>query len=148
MASYRCPYCSALIEHKPELAGDRVQCSSCKGEYFEPTDPLPGVKPEKAPDLEFNQGGNAMALKPSDATAPAEAVNVETLQPIDMVMEMKRRGLQSVMLSQMPDAGQNVGVVFSDNLTQEQANDVILKAAVQIMQTKWPDVYQLVANRV
>jgi len=31
------------------MAGDIVACSSCGGEYYEPTDPLPGVRPEKAP---------------------------------------------------------------------------------------------------
>ena len=35
---YHCPYCKAMIEHKPALAGERVQCSKCQGAYYEPTD--------------------------------------------------------------------------------------------------------------
>jgi hypothetical protein len=37
------------MRHKPSLAGERVTCSKCGGQYFEPTDPLPGVKPQIAP---------------------------------------------------------------------------------------------------
>jgi hypothetical protein len=45
---YACPYCERRITHHPELAGQLVICSACKGEFYEPTDPLPGKAAEKA----------------------------------------------------------------------------------------------------
>lgn len=148
MATYHCPHCNALINHKPELAGDRVVCSKCKGEYFEPTDPLPGVKPQKAPPVELHQGGQVLALGSSPSMPANTSGGLQQVEPFDMVMEMKRRGNQALMITKSPAKPQDLSVVFSDNLTQDQVNDTILKLAVRIMQTKWPDVYQLVAKRV
>jgi hypothetical protein len=45
---YKCPYCGRSIEHNPAYAGSLVVCSACKGEFYEPTDPLPGRAAEKA----------------------------------------------------------------------------------------------------
>ena len=45
---YACPHCSRRIVHHPELAGQLVICSACKGEFYEPTDPLPGKAAERA----------------------------------------------------------------------------------------------------
>jgi hypothetical protein len=45
---YSCPHCNRRIVHHPELAGHLVICSSCKGEFYEPTDPLPGKPAERA----------------------------------------------------------------------------------------------------
>jgi hypothetical protein len=45
---YSCPHCSRRIVHHAELAGQLVICSACKGEFYEPTDPLPGRPAEKA----------------------------------------------------------------------------------------------------
>jgi hypothetical protein len=45
---YSCPHCGRRILHHPELAGHLVICSACKGEFYEPTDPLPGKPAEKA----------------------------------------------------------------------------------------------------
>ncbi len=184
-----------MIDHRPELAGDRVACSSCHGEYFEPTDPLPGVLPEKVPSFEpenvrpsaptvvaapvsnqtvLNQVVSSQPIPdqpvpnltvpnltvpnqmvpnqpvPNQPVAPPAAVSPikENLEPFDMVMEMKRRGNQAVMISMSPGNPNDASVVFSDNLTPDQVNDVILRIAVSIMETQWPDVYQLVAGRL
>jgi len=45
---YACPHCNRRIVHHPELAGQLVICSACKGEFYEPTDPLPGKPAEEA----------------------------------------------------------------------------------------------------
>jgi len=45
---YSCPHCGRRIVHHPELAGQLVICSVCKGEFYEPTDPLPGKAAERA----------------------------------------------------------------------------------------------------
>jgi hypothetical protein len=45
---YTCPHCHRRIVHHPELAGHLVICSACKGEFYEPTDPLPGKPAEQA----------------------------------------------------------------------------------------------------
>ena len=45
---YACPHCNRRIVHHPELAGQLVICSACKGEFYEPTDPLPGKPAEQA----------------------------------------------------------------------------------------------------
>lgn len=45
---YSCPHCERRIEHNAALAGQLVVCSACKGEFYEPTDPLPGKSAEKA----------------------------------------------------------------------------------------------------
>lgn len=45
---YACPHCNRRILHHPELAGQLVICSVCKGEFYEPTDPLPGKPAERA----------------------------------------------------------------------------------------------------
>jgi hypothetical protein len=45
---YACPHCNRRIVHHPELAGHLVICSACKGEFYEPTDPLPGKPAEQA----------------------------------------------------------------------------------------------------
>lgn len=45
---YACPHCNRRIVHHPELAGHLVICSACKGEFYEPTDPLPGKAAERA----------------------------------------------------------------------------------------------------
>ena len=45
---YSCPHCNRRIVHHPELAGQLVICSACKGEFYEPTDPLPGKPAERA----------------------------------------------------------------------------------------------------
>lgn len=45
---YTCPHCKRRIVHHPELAGQLVICSACKGEFYEPTDPLPGKPAEQA----------------------------------------------------------------------------------------------------
>jgi hypothetical protein len=45
---YACPHCKRRIVHHPELAGHLVICSACKGEFYEPTDPLPGKPAEEA----------------------------------------------------------------------------------------------------
>lgn len=45
---YSCPHCNRRILHHPELAGQLVICSACKGEFYEPTDPLPGKAAEEA----------------------------------------------------------------------------------------------------
>lgn len=45
---YACPHCGRRILHHPELAGHLVICSVCKGEFYEPTDPLPGKPAERA----------------------------------------------------------------------------------------------------
>src|SRR6188768_2276669 len=45
---YTCPHCNRRIVHHPELAGHLVICSACKGEFYEPTDPLPGKPAEQA----------------------------------------------------------------------------------------------------
>jgi hypothetical protein len=45
---YACPHCNRRIAHHPELGGQLVICSACKGEFYEPTDPLPGKPAEKA----------------------------------------------------------------------------------------------------
>ncbi len=149
LTRYHCPYCDAWIDHKPEWSGDRVACSKCHGEYFEPTDLVPGVRPEKAPPLEPTPSPVAPATPQLDpAPSPTDiAAQLHQLQPFDMVMEMKRRGSQAIMITQSPASPTEAGVVFSDNLTADQVNDTILKLAVRIMETKWPDVYQLVANR-
>lgn len=46
---YKCPYCGRSIEHNPAYAGSLVVCSACLGEFYEPTDPLPGRAADKAP---------------------------------------------------------------------------------------------------
>ena len=45
---YSCPYCNRRIVHHAALAGQLVICSACKGEFYEPTDPLPGKPAERA----------------------------------------------------------------------------------------------------
>lgn len=45
---YSCPHCNRRILHHPQLAGQLVLCSACKGEFYEPTDPLPGKPAEQA----------------------------------------------------------------------------------------------------
>jgi len=148
---YRCPYCDVLIEHKPELAGERVACSKCKGEYYEPTDPLPGRRPEKAePTADLGRVAHAIPLNPQ-VSVPSEVPTAKPLseyQPFDMVTELKNRGLQSVLLTRSLQNVQNANVTISDNITSDQANDFVLSVAVEVIKSKWPDVYPLVANRL
>lgn len=56
---YKCPYCSRSIEHNPAYAGELVTCSACQGEFYEPTDPLPGRTAEKAPPRGASRGSKA-----------------------------------------------------------------------------------------
>jgi len=151
LIKYHCPYCDVIIEHKPALAGERVACSKCKGEYYEPTDPLPGRRPQKAEPLaDAGQVAHAIPLSPQgDASSSVPAAKpLATYQPVDMLSELKNRGLQSVLITRSPQNAQDANVTISDNLTPDQANDFMLRVAVEIIRTKWPDVYQLVANRL
>jgi hypothetical protein len=70
MATYRCPHCAALMRHKPDLAGERVICSKCGGHYFEPTDPLPGVKPQIAPPAADEAADSAPYSTPASGSSP------------------------------------------------------------------------------
>ena len=151
LIKYHCPYCDIMIEHKPELAGERVACSKCRGEYYEPTDPLPGRRPQKAePMIESGQVAHAIPLEPQSAGSSnvPTAKPLASYQPADMVTELKNRGLQSVLITRSSQNAQDANVTISDNLTPDQANDFMLRVAVEIMRAKWPDVYQLVANRL
>ncbi len=109
---YHCPYCNVFIEHQPELAGERVKCSKCQGEYFEPTDPLPGKLPEKAP--------------------PIDDVGTDD-GPAEMVAEMKRRGLKAAIIVWDPANPKNARMVHSDNLTREELYDMIMKTAARLL---------------
>lgn len=121
------------------MAGERVQCSKCGGEYFEPTDPLPGILPEKAPEID--RSGQAIGLAPSSEAVPTAPTST------DILAQLKLGGYEAVVITKGAD-NQAVSVTFSENLTEDQANDLILRSAVDIMKTRWPDIYQLAANRV
>ena len=75
MLTYRCPHCAALMRHKPSLAGERVVCSKCGGAYYEPTDPLPGMRPEIAPPVEED---DEVAETPQSTPAPVDPALADT----------------------------------------------------------------------
>lgn len=144
---YHCPYCRVSIDHRPELAGERVVCSACKGAYYEPTDPLPGILPEKAPTAEEAEvvGGDQPKFEPVDGPTVKSLAQCE---PVDMVGEITNRGKHSLMITWPAGKTQEANMAYSDSLTREQVNDMILEIAVHLIRDKWPDVYQLVAGRV
>jgi hypothetical protein len=144
---YHCPYCDTLIDHQPSLAGERVACSKCKGEYYEPTDPLPGRRPQKAEPITDSHRAMAVPL-PSPASARKDAKPLSACLPGEMANELARRGLQAVLLSRSSQKPEDVSVVSSNNLAPNDVDVLILRVALNIIETKWPDVYTLVANRL
>ncbi|MEQ8787081.1 MAG: hypothetical protein RIC55_12305 [Pirellulaceae bacterium] len=170
MVTYRCPHCSAMIRHKPELAGDCVICSKCGGRYFEPTDPLPGVRPQIAPpvdedpDPEESDAFPVAAAPPTSApatssspttshgdTAPSPRHDSQEhaltqCQPQDMVAELRRRGLDSVLLSWPPTAREQAKMAFPPQLGAGGANEMILEVAFELIGARWPELRQLLEN--
>lgn len=162
MAHYHCPYCDVLIQHRPRLAGERVTCSKCKGAYYEPTDPLPGIKPEKAPELGTSdrddsfEASVADALADSDGTpvagsatrTSASMIDVKNCEPGDMVAELASRGQNAVLLFWSPENPADAGMAYSKNLSRQQADDRLIQVAAHVMRERWPDLHQLILNRL
>jgi hypothetical protein len=176
MFHYHCPYCGVLIQHRPRLAGERVACSKCKGAYYEPTDPLPGVKPEKAPAFEaaVSKGGagseetpdfedvfeasvaealGESASSPAKPTVPLTApsntvLDVKKCEPGDMVAELASRGQNAVLLFWNPADPSDAGLAYSKNMSRQQADDQLIQVAAHVMAQKWPDLHQLILNRL
>lgn len=111
MIRFRCPYCQVILTPKPELAGQSVSCSKCKGEFYEPTDPVPGLVPEKVPS--------------SEDPLPTDLPKV--------VASLKKQGLNSIILTWPADDTRQVKMTFPNHLTAEKANDVIVQIALRLM---------------
>lgn len=152
MATYHCPYCGALIQHRPRLSGERVACSKCKGAYFEPTDPLPGIKPEKAPAFENQAAADTLAASVASggeqADASSEIKDVSKCEPGDMVAELASRGQNAILLFWNPANPADAGLAYSKNLSRQQADDQLILVAAHVMQQRWPDLHQLILNRL
>jgi hypothetical protein len=152
MIHYHCPYCGVLIQHRPRLAGERVACSKCKGAYYEPTDPLPGVKPEKAPAFEAETSPAPSETPEVIAEQPPLASSSETdmsnCEPGDMVAELASRGQNAVLLFWNPSNPADAGLAYSKNLSRQQADDQLIQVAAHVMQQRWPDLHQLILNRL
>ena len=152
MIHYHCPYCGVLIQHHPRLAGERVACSKCRGAYYEPSDPLPGVKPEKAPA--FEDATSAGPSETSEAVAEQTAVttssgtDMSNCEPGDMVAELASRGQNAVLLFWNPSNPADAGLAYSKNLSRQQADDQLIQVAAHVMQQRWPDLHQLILNRL
>lgn len=154
MASYHCPYCNALILHRRELAGERVACSKCRGEYYEPTDPLPGMLPEKAEPVEAAAAGSIggpAVQNPVAASRPSRTLShandITTCDPSDMVAELTRRGDRALIVTWKAGHPAKTEVTIPDGVVPSELNDAILFAALPTIQAKWPDIYETLMNR-
>ena len=169
MATYRCPYCNTSITHRAELAGARVACSQCRGRYYEPTDPLPGVSPIKA-----NEDETTSAPMASLAASPLASTNVDgpagqdadqgdaggrsKRSPdgsprrieIDRKCYAHSRWLVKKRFVISWDADENRGakVGMTKNCPKEEGNDIILKIALKLVKKKWPEIYPLLQVRM
>lgn len=149
IVKYHCPYCKVLIEHRPKLAGDRVICSKCRGAYYEPTDPLPGILPEKAPAEEDEEEVKTSGEESIDfAPVDDDANSLQQADAKAMVSEISRRGQHAVMVSWPRDRPREANMTFSESLSREQANDMILQIAMHLMKSKWPDLHQMAEARI
>ena len=149
MVTYHCPYCKATIAYRPELSGERVACSKCGGKYYEPTDPLPGMLPEKAepPDSSpVSQPNEPTVPTPTAKATPSRSLShandITTCDPSDMVAEMERRGERALMITWTTGKESNAKSYLPDGLTQEDANRVILQLALNAMKQS-SDAYEV-----
>ena len=128
MTEYRCPYCNVLIQHKPELAGSAVTCSKCQESYYEPTDPLPGVQPEKvlpAEEIEII-GEGQLGCGPVVLKLPT------------MVEGLDASGLRSIVLTRNPENEKQVNMNYPGTLSAEQANQKVIQIAISLLPNKSP----------
>lgn len=150
MIRYRCPYCGVSIAHRAELAGDRVACSKCGGEYFEPTDPLPGRLPEKAPPAIASSESIPSREPTMSGILVRGSTNMGMTQttPVEMVNEMGRRGFHAMMIHWPIGQPQQAALTYSENLSREAADKLLLDIALEQLRTRCPDIFQLAVRRL
>jgi hypothetical protein len=149
------------MRHKPNLAGERVTCSKCGGQYFEPTDPLPGVRPQIAPPIAGEVQQHApVSASPQQRAAPAPPTHAadatdktektpehsSPTHPQEMVIELERRGLHALLIAWPPAAPEQAGLVYSPRLGREGADAMLLEVAFQLISARWPELHQLLMN--
>ena len=172
--SYHCPHCRQLLKHRAHLSGAKVQCGSCGGFYFEPSDPVPGCRPIKAEGDEagisvtspasqdINDAPPGHSLVDSATTANALPLASTVLRPANpddlqstpllrssrVLQPFEAAGQKATVISWSAEEPSGAKVGTTKNCTKDEANEMILRVAMKLIKRRWPDIYPLLSARM